>query len=144
MVWKTARAGSIANAGKMTVPGFVAPKPTWGTDTPAKMWAAWHDAMTETPGSAQYDVEASRIPLYLGTESPAALDPLLDYEDWDSVDIPPPAEDDITMTVSMRVSQDYPLRIPLHEAFYAGDSVKLEGEVRMENHYPTYLEGIKW
>jgi hypothetical protein len=40
----------------------------------------------------------------------------------------------------VRVRQDYPLRTPMHTAFFADDSVELEGESEIENHHPLYLE----
>ena len=139
MVWKTMRVGTIPNAGVMSSPLFTPPTPDWGTGTPAELWQTWHRALTETPDSAQYGVEQSRIPLYLGTEWASQLPPVLDYEDWDTVSIPDPVEE-ISGMVSVKVSQEYPLRVPMHTAFYAGDSIELSGEARIENHHALYLE----
>lgn len=138
MVWKTMRVGVIPNAGTMTSPLFVPPTPTWGTGTPADLWATWLKALRETPPSAQGAVEQSRIPLYLGADWAGQLQPILDYSDWDTVSTPNPVEE-LSGMVSARVSQDYPLRVPMHTAFYAGDSIELFGEARMENHHSLYL-----
>lgn len=138
MVWKTMRVGVIPNAGVMTSPGFQPPVPAWGTGTPAQLWNAWHTALSQTPSSAQGAVEQSRIPLYLGAEWNGQLQPILDYEDWDTVSIPDPVED-LSGMVSVKVSQDYPLRVPMHTAFYAGDSIEMSGEAGMENHHALYL-----
>ena len=138
MVWKTMRVGIIPNAGAMTSPEFDRLPSNWGTGTPAELWNAWHTAMSETPPSAQGAVEQSRIPLYLGAQYHGQLPPILDYEDWDTVTTPDPTED-LAGMVSVKVSQDYPLRVPLHTLFYAGDSIELSAEYRMENHHNLYL-----
>ncbi|MEI6808776.1 MAG: TadE family protein [bacterium] len=138
MVWKTMRVGVIPNAGVMISPEFEHPPTDWGTGTPAALWSAWQRAMRETPPSAQGAVEQSRIPLYLGAQWRGQLPPILDYADWDTVSTPDPTEE-LSGMLSVTVSQDYPLRVPMHTAFYAGDSIELKGEARMENHHSLYL-----
>jgi len=139
MVWKTARLGSIANAGLMTSPGFVHDSSSWGIATPAQLWNSWFRAMRETPASEQFAVENSRMPLYLGAQWAGELDPILDYKDWDTLNIDSPVENDFASMLTMKVSQKFPLRLPLHGAFYADDSVDLEAKATLENNYPLYL-----
>jgi hypothetical protein len=114
MVRKTMRVAVIPNVGAMTSPE------------------------SGKTASDQAAIEKAQIPLYLGAESENQLQPILDYKDWDSVSIPDPDEDDSGL-VSVKVSQTYPLRIPMHNAFYDGDDVELTGEAQMENHHPLYL-----
>ena len=85
-------------------------------------------------------MRGSRVPLYLGAEWYGQLSPILDYKDWDTMDIPDPVENDISGMLWLRVSQDFPMRLPMHRAFYAADSINLLGEAFLENHYPLYLE----
>lgn len=141
MVWKTARLGVIPNAGRMTAPGFESTTPWWNTETPRDTLESFHGSMVWMPGSPQFAVERSRMPLYLGAEWPGELDPILDYEDWDTVEIENPVGSSIAGTISMAVRQDVPLKIPLHEMFITGDSVEFESrDVVLENHSQIYLE----
>lgn len=119
MVHKTVRIGAIPNAGRMLNPG-----PGGG---PAREHAA----------------ESARIPLYLGAEYWGRLDAILDYEDWDSIDVPPVSSLG-NGTLSLTLEQEYPLRSPFHRAFYAADSVPLRAEVLLDEHYPLYLDDRGW
>ena len=47
-------------------------------------------------------------------------------------------------TLEVRVQQDFPLRMPMHGAFYAADSVRLQGECTIDNHYQLYLDDQGW
>ena len=138
MVWKTVRIGTIPNAGKLISPEYQPPASDLAISTPTEIWQSWRKALTQTPESAQWEVEESRIPLYLGADWAGQLPPILDYEDWDTVSIPGPVEDSAGM-VSMPLSQEYPLRIPMHRAFYADDTMELGSESRIDNHYLLYL-----
>lgn len=139
MVYKTVRVGSIPNAGLMTSPSDKAAPANWSTDTPETLWGAWFSALQASPVSQQYATEKARIPLYLGSQWYGQLPAILDYEDWDTIANPDPIENDAVGTLSLKVSQLYPLRLPLHRTFYAADEVKLEGRMNMENHYPAYM-----
>lgn len=141
MTWKTARVGTIPNAGKMISPAFSRTAGSLVLDTPDRLWGTWRYLLSQSPLSEQYVVEESRIPLYLGSEWQGQLRGILDYQDWDTVHIASPAEDDFAGTVRVTVEQDYPLRFPFHTAFYADDAVPLAGRCEIENHYPLYLSG---
>jgi hypothetical protein len=119
MIFKTVRVGTIANAGDMLVPDLTG-------------------GLIE-----QSDIELASIPYYLGAPSYGYLGAILDYEDWSSVShsIPQPFPDG---TLRVRVTQDYPLRMPMHRAFYADDEIELRGESRLDNHYGLYLNDMGW
>ncbi len=140
MTWKTVRVGAIPNAGKLISPEFESPVSDWSTLTPAGLWATWTMGLNQQLVDPQYSVERSRIPLYLGGTSYNQLPPILDYEDWDTVDIQGPIENFATRMVSAMAVQDVPLRYPFHRLFYADDFVTMSGEAHMENDYVLYLE----
>lgn len=140
MTWKTSRVGLIPNAGKMTTPQVNRNAANWSVANSPAMWNAWWKFLSETPASAQVKVELQRIPLYLGAESYDRLDAILAYDDWDTADIPTPVEDSSLQTVSLEIEQEYPLRVPMHRAFYAADTVTLKAKAEIENHYPLYME----
>jgi hypothetical protein len=137
MVWKTVRVGCIPNAGKMTSPGMPASPPGYSTGQPL---AAWHTYLRVMPASQQYDIEEARIPLYLGAEWRGRLDPILDYEDWDTVKIPHVVEDHGAGLVRLKLTQQYPLRMPMHRTFVNSDYIEITAEAEMENYHPLYLE----
>lgn len=119
MVYKTTRVGAIANAGRMTFP-----------DPPAGLLS-------------QSDLELATIPFYLGAPNHFYLPGILDYADWSTISHSYP----VTFadgTLEVRVSQNYPLRMPMHRAFYAADNVRMQGECTMDNHYQLYLDEQGW
>ncbi len=139
MVYKTIRVGAIPNAGLLISPEFTRGPSTWNIDTPENIWGTWRAALGTWPPGGQYLLERSRIPLYLGADYHGQLDPILDYEDWDTITRPNLIENDVSQDLSLRISQQYPLRLPLHRTFYAAEDMTLEAEIKMENHYPVYM-----
>jgi hypothetical protein len=119
MVMKSLRVGSIPNAGQMTVP------PSAGGP------------------AVQYAIERARIPLYLEAANGARLSAILGYEDWSTIR---PSEPEALAdgTLHIEVSQDYPLRLPMHRSFYAADSMPLTGESRIDSHYLLYMYDAGW
>ena len=115
MVSKVVRVATIPNAGTMTFP--------------------------ETLGGplAQMAIERGRIPLYLGAE-PQMLDGILQYEDWETINYN--YTDDLSLLFRFAVSQALPLRYfpALFGAFYHGDSIPIDTELRLDNHAALYLE----
>jgi len=89
-------------------------------------------------------------------------DYVLDYADWGSVrgdhESGVVGSGPFDPIIRVRVTQNYPLRVPAHRAFYAADSVRLEGdrafyaadsvrlegESQIENYYPLYLDDQFW
>jgi len=117
MVMKTWRIGTIATAGRLVQPPYAG--------GPA----------------AQYTLERSRIPLYLAAEWASHLDAILDYSRWD--DIQGYGGDPAASVTRYTVSQTLPLNTIFSNvcrAFYAGDSIPIQGVAHMDNHYPLYLE----
>ena len=119
MVDKTIRVGAIPNAGLMITPG-----------------------KTGGPAS-QYLVEKTRIPLYLGAETYGELDPILNYDDWNSVQADP-AIDMGDGTLHLEVHQAYPLNIAMAKTFYAAPVVFMTGHADLEEHSSLYLNNEDW
>ena len=143
MVEKASRVAAIPNAGKMVVPDIDLADITLQEKVaglkPGDLWS-W--VMGTTPTSPQFNIERARIPEYMGSETRAQAKFILDYTDWDSVDyVISPFADPI---LHVKARQEYPLRIPLHRIFYAADTLNLEGEAYIDNHYPLYIEDMNW
>lgn len=146
MVSKCGRVASIPDAGRMTTPAYtnvdVALRDAVGTSTPGGLWD-W--ALRSAPVSAQYEVERVRIPEFLASPTEPTADSVLDYEDWDSIRVGVSSVGGPWgTTLRGAVRQEYPLRVPLHRAFYAADDIDLEGTAFVENHYALYLEDMDW
>jgi hypothetical protein len=84
-------------------------------------------------------MENARIPMYLGADWMAQLPAILDYEDWPSI-FYAYTEQGTPSLLDLVVEQDFPLKFPLHRAFYADDSIRMVGRSTLENHYPLYLD----
>ena len=153
MVAKSIRVASIPNAGHITEPTLN------GSDTrlrdmvltmgPGEIWDA---VLTNVQiPTTQQDLERARIPEYMNAENWPRANYILDYEDWDSIGWGAPTFVPDGDTMEIRVSQAYPLRIPLHRAIYApipnangDDTVLLHGHSTIEGHYPLYLDDEDW
>ncbi len=143
MVYKAGRVATIPNAGRITTPNY---QNTSGGPTP---WGQWRlgalvddmisDRVKGSPQSAQFAIERSRIPLYLGAESYGQLGAILDYADWDTF-AGTGLVDFGGDSVLSNVRQDFQLRFPMHRAFYADDEVRLQSRAEMDSHYSLYLE----
>ena len=136
MVHKVVHAAAIPTAGALRNPqvqrgagGAV----FWGTASPGRAWAvALHSG---EPRSPQYEIERSRIPLYLGTRWWNEMDAVLDYERWPDLRWNDAAAGDFLVRV--RTRQDVPLVYPFARAFYAADRVTLRSGEPAEHHYIT-------
>ena len=138
MVYKVVHVAAIPNAGPIRTPSY---QSVSGLLDPINRWGAgavWSYALRSTPASGQYQVEQSRIPLYLGAVSFAQLSPILNYERWD--DLRHYQNDPAAGLTRVEVRQDIPLRFPFHRAFYDSDEVREESEQVIDNHYPLYLQ----
>ncbi len=140
MVEKAIRVASIPNAGRIVQPVFI--NENWElrqmvqTQGPGELW---DNVLSNTdPSSLQQNLERARIPEYMGTASWDGANGILDYEDWDSIGWSCPSTPGGTL-LNVHVWQSYPLRIPLHRAFYAAGEVDLDGYSKIESHYPLYL-----
>ncbi len=150
MVEKSVRVASIPNAGKMLTPAFE------NTDTALRTMVEtmkpgelWEETLRATPSSLQYNLERARIPEYMGSWNRPRAGHILDYENWDTVRsdhgvISPPVPGASASTVSVNTYQDYPLWVPMHRAFYRGDSIRLSGTFTMESHYELYIDDMFW
>ncbi len=136
MIQKVVRVANIPNAGRMETPTLVRDTGgAWGDLTPG---VAWDTALRATPGSPQYELERSRIPLYLAAENGGQLQAILEYEDWDDLhhNVGTPAD----QMIEVRTRQDIPITLPFHRAFYAADEITMKGEATLEDHASLYLE----
>ncbi len=145
MVSKAIRVAAIPNSGRLTEPEFVNEdrnlRNMLRTMRPGQLW---DEVLTNAvPSSLQQDLESARIPEYMSSENYARSRFILDYEDWDSISwtVPRNSTRDI---IEVDVSQQYPLRLPMHRAFYAADTVDLHGVSAIENHYPLYIDDHDW
>ena len=138
MVYKVVRVASIPNAGRMTSPGYDRGAGLAGAVAGLTPGELWDLALGSTPVSPQLEVERSRVPLYLAADRYGELAPILDYEDWDTLN---PGVSELSPTlVRQTLRQDVPMRLPFHRAFYAADSLREEGEADMDSHAGLYLE----
>lgn len=148
MVMKTIRAAAIPCAGALRS-GYVNVTSSYDpyaiTQTgPNNIGRAWDRAVRLVPSGRNdaqdaafqtfADAERETIPLYLGSNLGQSV---LDYERWQNISY---SLVEGPYTVQARVQQDMPLVFPLHRAFYAGDSLLMQGEAMMDNHYKLYLE----
>ena len=150
MVEKCARVASIPNAGRLLEPPFVnedkALREMVATLRPGALWSS---ALGVSPSSLQYSIERARIPEYLASANETRSRWVLDYSNWDTIDVDVPgslsegsATGDFVSHASAR--QKYPLTLPFHRTFYAADSVRLKGESYLESHYPLYIDDMRW
>jgi len=149
MVEKAMRVAAIPNAGLMTVPGFQNRDTTLENMVATlKPGTLWERVLGMVPSSLQLNIERARIPEYLNAFNDPQGDYILDYKEWDTVrgDHESGALGSVPLDPILRVRarQNYPLRVPAHRAFYAADSVRLEGESQIENYYPLYLDDRFW
>jgi hypothetical protein len=146
MVEKSVLAASIPNAGRLLEPPFenVAPllRAEVAGQRPGSLWSRVL-AGDVWPTFAQVRLELARLPQFMESENGARARYILDYSDWDTVRMAP-SDDGTGPLLDLRVRQNYRLWVPMTRAFYAADAVPLEGESRMENHFPLYIEDRGW
>jgi len=145
MVYKVVRVASIPNAGTLQNPNIDSASGTaynWQGDRPGYLW---DQAVANAPASPQYNAEVTRIPFYLGAEWYGQLAAILDYEDWNTVNLSQDwAEDGDQVHVS--VSQSVPVTFPFRRAFYDDEDVLMRAGdrfnrgARMANHAGLYLQ----
>lgn len=147
MILKVARSAAIPNAGGLLEPVLDTTDPVLQASLDSMATVDfWGWSMTAPASTVQADVELARIPQYL--EAPNWMDAAmaLDYEDWPTLAVDVNAGlmsggdgSGFSPMIRAVVSQSYPLRIPLHRAFFDDDTIDLAGEAVIENHYSLYL-----
>jgi hypothetical protein len=116
MIEKTIRVGAIPNAGRL-----VNPVPTGGP-------------------SGQYALESARIPLYLAGENEGRLRAILDYAAWGTI-IFGASSSLGDGTLRQDIQQEVSLtNNPFHRAFYASDTITLNGGCTLDEHYTLYMD----
>lgn len=148
MVFKVGRVASIPNAGRLTNPRVGSAAATaynWAGSRPGYLWDM--SVASDAPASPQYSLEMSRIPFYLGAERYGNLGAILDYEDWNTVNISQDFAREGEQVV-VNIGQRVPITFPFRRAFYDSDEVHLRAGksfdrgARMANHSELYLEGF--
>ncbi len=141
MVYKVTQTAAISNAGRMTVPepARTTADRFWQWYAEGGLGSAFTNAINARVRSSQYDLERSRIPLFLGAAHYGQLRGLLDYAHWESID-DPRIFDPGGSAVEVRLRQDHPLQFPFHRVFVPGERLRMAGEARLDNHYPLYLQ----
>jgi hypothetical protein len=144
MVHKVTRAAAIPNAGPIENPDIARGGQLTAmvqNETPGRLWS--YALGIGQPVSPQYQIEQSRIPLYLGATRWGELPAILDYENWNDIHYAEGGgSEDLILA---RARQDYELTWPFVRAFYAGSRVDLDSSgdntfLVREKHYPLYLE----
>lgn len=150
MVLKTGRVASIPNAGKMSVPAYQNNDTYLGQLVHSKKpGRVFLDVVGQpSPSSGQYLTEQSRIPDYMGADNLPRAEYILNYAAWSSVLVDPGAGQigggDVPQVMHISASQSLPLWVPLHRSFYSGDTVTLQADADIENHYALYLDDQSW
>lgn len=145
MVSKAIDVAAIPNCGRLTQPDITDTDTTLGDMVDAmRPGELWDAAVAENPASAQYDIERARIPEFMGAWNWPRAHIILDYADWDTVRSTIPAFVIDGNIATVHVVQNYPLRVPLHRAYYGADAVELRGNSGLESHYPLYLDDQDW
>jgi len=148
MVQKTIRAAAIPCAGQLQG-GYLNVANSYNAYTitaqgPNHIGKAWDRAVRLIPSTSSdaQDVafqnvataERQSIPLYLGSDYGQSV---LDYERWPTITY---SLMEGAYTVQAQVRQDMPLVFPIHRAFIAADTIQMQGEATIDNHYKLYLE----
>lgn len=146
MVQKCARVAAIPNAGLISTPTIEDTDELQTLMTGLTPGALWDEVLGISPASEQVGVELARIPEYLGSDYQEQADYILNYADWDTigVSIPDPTSGSTPSLVPpilhATTFQEFAMRVPMHTAFWAADSISLEGECYMEAHYDLYIQ----
>lgn len=120
MVEKTVRVGVIPNAGRMINPAY------------------------QGGPAAEHALEAARIPLYLGADNSGQLHAILDYANWTNIQCGAAASMG-DGTFRYGVAQEVFLtNNPFAKAFYSADSINLNGETYLDEHYTLYMDDAGW
>lgn len=150
MVEKCSRVAAIPNAGLITTPTIDDTQVLQPLVSSLSPGALWDTVLGMTPASDQLGVELARIPEYLGSDYSLQAQYILDYADWNtiSVDLPDPTPG-LTPSPSAPImhataEQKFKMRVPMHTAFWAADTIELKGECHMETHYDLYIEDRDW
>lgn len=143
MVRKCVNIASIPNAGRMRQPqldrndrGRTIPEGTSPGD-------AFMMLLGRTPAAGRYHAEMARIPEYLASENNLRARQILDYEGWDTIDRSI-NEDGVRLNVSVSQTHTNWLWGPVHRAYYAADSLRLNASSSLENHYSLYMDNENW
>jgi hypothetical protein len=156
MCEKVMRVAAIPTAGKMIEPQVQGHFDSALANAVAnkKGGGLWDWSLGSIPISERGQLEAARIPDYLGSENNERAEYILDYEGWDNIHASglgggtaSPTADENTLTVTVR--QKYPLSIFVRMlndwvGYIAGgtkgkEELSLEGSFNIESHYPLYL-----
>ncbi len=151
MAAKAMRVAAIPNSGKMIEPVFQPLQNNSPFGVNPSPGDAWDLAFTANPGvSERAAFERVRIPAYLASENSGRASYVLNYEEWDRGSFSCTEQGSVfgNDTIRMRVSQDFPLKMPLNKFVFPfsrtdanGDGrITLAGESEAGEHCGLYLE----
>ncbi len=151
MAAKAMRVASIPNSGRMIEPVFQPLQNNLPLGANPSPGAAWDSAFIANPSvSERAAFERVRIPAYLTSENSARASYALNYEEWERGSFSHLERGSVfgNGTIRMRVSQDFPLKMPMNRFVYPfsrmdenGDGrIALSGEAEAGEHYSLYLE----
>ena len=149
MVSKVGRVALISVSGKMVEPVFLnSSVQNVGLDTMSP-GDAWDTALNSHPQSLQYSVERARVPQYLASVNNARSRAILDYENWNNINVNANggAVGGVSVVGSLldvTIEQEYPELFPIMWSFVAPNatSIWLRSSVELENHYSLYLDDM--
>ena len=153
MVRKSMRVAAIPNAGAMLEPVIdhqdVLLQDHLDSDSPGNLWE-W--VLKAAPSSSdKAEKERARVPEYMGSLNKAMGESILDYEEWDTLELDESGGGLHANTIQIDVVQRFPLLVAMHKAFYnAGadsdgiDRIRLRGSKEIDLHYEYYLDDMGW
>lgn len=156
MVNKSARVAAIPASGKRITPAFAGIDPAISAaisrNRVGDIWDLALRSNTRSPGT---QLELGRVPDYMDSINDPTAENLLDYELWDVLDVnidePLNLDGATPGTLSVTVRQRHPLLTSLAALAEGelrdpeeGEGIALEGLFSIENHYPLYIEDMKW
>ena len=151
MVRKAVYVASIPVSGTMLTPGAPQDPTILAAIEASKSGGAlidpWMDIMSGNlvPPTARYQLERALIPEFMGADHINIARAILNYEVWEDnlihhnvsgvplghMENPPP------LRVTARIN--YNRWLPMKNTFFSGDTVPIEGENTLENHYLVYI-----
>ncbi len=141
MVTKAARVAAIPNSGRLVEP--IVENIDQGIRQAINTLNSgelWDYALKENGPGHQLALERARIPDYMGADTEHIASGILNYQGWIDGGVQVPRGSGlIDDLITIDISQDIPVWVPMHRAFYASDVIRLKGSSTIENHCNLYL-----
>ncbi|MFU8779713.1 MAG: TadE family protein [Kiritimatiellia bacterium] len=157
MVRKSIYVASIPVAGAMITPELDPSDPAISEAIRASRGSGdlidpWLDIMSGrlVPTAARYQAERARIPAFLGADNYNRARAVLNYDAWENNQIHyhvsgiPIGEVATRSPLTITAWINYTNWLPMRGTYYSGDSVRIEAENTLENHYLVYIDDHHW